>query len=77
MPKAIPPQITEFFKGAAGYTLCTIISIALSKWGTDPLSLFLRAYFTLLFTTIPGLTILALTIACFLIRRFIRTRRRG
>ena len=76
MPKVIPPQLTEFLKGAIGYTLCTIISIALSKWGTDPLSHFLRAYFTFLFTTIPGLTILTLAIAYSVIRRLISSRRR-
>jgi hypothetical protein len=69
MPKAIPPQIAEFFKGAAGYTFCTLVSIALSRYGTDPVSLFLRAYFTWLFTTDTGITILALAMTYPFIRK--------
>jgi hypothetical protein len=62
-------QLTEFFKGAAIYTVCVLISIALSRYGTDPVSLFLRAYFTFLFTTDTGLTILALAMTYPLICR--------
>lgn len=69
MPKTIPPQLTEFFKGAIGYTLCTLISIALSRYGTDPVSLLLRAYFTWLFTTDTGQTIFALALTYPFIRR--------
>ena len=69
MPKGIPPQITTFLKEAIGDTACTLISIALSKWGTDPLSHFLRADFTFLFTTDTGRTLLALAITSPLIRR--------
>jgi hypothetical protein len=69
MTNISPPQLIEFFKGAAIYTFCAIISIALSRYGTDPLSLFLRAYFTSLFTTDTGLTILTLAMTYPLIRR--------
>jgi hypothetical protein len=69
MPKTIPPQITEFFEGVAVCTLCTLINIALSRYGTDPASLFLVAYFTFLFITDTGLTILALALTYPLVRR--------
>ena len=69
MPNISPTQLIEFFEGAAIYTVCAIISIALSRYGTDPLSLFLRAYFSFLFTTDTGITILALVMTYPLIRR--------
>lgn len=69
MPNISPPQLIEFFKGAVIYTVCAIISIALSRYGTDPLSLFLRAYFAFLFTTDTGITILALAMTYPFIRK--------
>ena len=69
MPNISPPQLRDFFEGAAIYTVCAIISIALSRYGTDPLSLFLRAYFTFLFTTDTGITILALALVYPFIRK--------
>jgi hypothetical protein len=68
MPNISPPQLIEFFKGAAIYTICLLISIALSRYGNDPVSLFLRAYFTFLFTD-TGITILALAMTYPFIRK--------
>ena len=63
MTCALPPQIKAFLKEVTAYTFCAIISIALSRFGTDPLSHFLRAYFIFLFTTIAGWLVLCMLFA--------------
>jgi len=75
MAKTLPPQVKTALKEATVFTFFTIISVVLARFGSDPLSLFLRAYFTFLFTTVPGISIFVLVIAYFLVRKFINSRR--
>jgi len=70
------PEIQTFFKGATIYTICVLIGIALSKWGTDPLSRFIRAYLYFLFLTPYGWIILCAPLVYRLVRWFLKSRRK-
>jgi hypothetical protein len=72
MTKTLPSPLGTFLKDAAIYALCTLISVALSKWGNDPLSRLLQEYFGVLFLTPCGWIILyeaALQPACAFVKR--------
>jgi hypothetical protein len=76
MTKIIPPQLAHILKETALCSLLMFITIALSRYGTDPASRFLRAYLTFLFLTPYGWTTLTLVTAYSLIR-WLSSRRRG
>jgi hypothetical protein len=74
MTRILPPPLETFLKDAATYTLCTLISVALSKWGTDPSSRLLQAYFGVF---IPCIWIVLHEAVSYPIHRLVKSQRRG
>lgn len=58
MTRTLPLPLESFLKDAAAYTLCTLLSVMLSRYGTDPILRFLQETFGVLFLTPCGWIIL-------------------
>jgi hypothetical protein len=60
---------TQLLQDTVIYTISILISIAFSRYGTDPLSHLIQGYTSYLLTTDTGRTVLALAIIYPLIQR--------
>jgi len=76
MTRILPPPLGTFLKDAAAYTLCTLLSVMLSRYATDPLSRSLQEYFGVLFLTPCGWIILY-EAALQPIHKLVKSQRRG
>jgi hypothetical protein len=74
MTRILPPPLETFLKDAAAYTLCTLISIALSKWGNDSLSRLLQEAFGVF---IPCIWMILYEAVSYPINRLVKSQRRG
>jgi hypothetical protein len=74
MTRISPQPLGTFLKDAAAYTLCTLLSVILSRYGADPLSRLLQEAFGVL---VPCIWIILYEAVSYPLDRLVKSQRRG